>query len=59
MKKPLHVDEELRIRKELGYSDMISQNPIIIIDKLEQNKYEILIKSKTYIDVREILVKIG
>ncbi len=37
----------------------MSLNPIIIIDNLTNAKYEILIKSKTYIDVREILVKIG
>ncbi len=59
MKKPLKIDEELKLRQELGYSGMISLNPIIVIDKLLQEKYEILIKSKTYIDVREILVKIG
>jgi len=58
MKKPLHVEEELELRKKLGSSILISLNPIIIIDKLEFGKYEIIIKSKTYIDVREILVKI-
>lgn len=59
MINPLHVEEELKLRNSLGYSNMISQNPIIIVDKLEKEKYEISIKSKTYIDVREILVKIG
>jgi len=58
MQKPLCIEDELRVRRELGYSDMISQNPIIIINKLDEEKYEISIKSKTYIDVREILVKI-
>ncbi len=57
MKKPLHVEEELDVRAKLGYSKMISTNPIIIIDELEQQKYQISIKSKTYMDVREILVK--
>lgn len=58
LKKPLHVEDELTLRNSLGYSSMISLNPIIIVDKLAQEKYEISIKSKTYIDVREILVKI-
>ncbi len=58
MKKPLHVDEELALRKELSDSSFLSLSPIIIVDKLEDEKYEISIKSKTYIDVREILVKI-
>lgn len=57
MKKPLKIDEELQVREKLSYSKMISQNSIIVIDELEQDNYEILIKSKTYIDIREILIK--
>ena len=59
MKKPLHVEDELSLRRELCSGGLMSLNPIIIIDNLTNAKYEILIKSKTYIDVREILVKIG
>ncbi len=59
MKNPPLIEEEMNVRKMLSYSPMISLNTIIIIDKLEETKFEILIKSKTYIDVRENLVKIG
>lgn len=59
MKKPLRVKDELKLRRELGCSDLMSLNPIIIIDNLTKEKYEISIKSKTYLDIREILAKIG
>ncbi|WP_024954961.1 epoxyqueuosine reductase QueH [Sulfurospirillum arcachonense] len=58
MKKPPLVEEEIRVRKELLLSDMMSLNPIIILDTIEKQKFEILIKSKTYIDIRENLVKV-
>ena len=58
MRKPLLVDDELSLRRLLGYSNFPSLNPIIIVDKIESQKYEISIKSKTYTDIREILVKV-
>jgi predicted adenine nucleotide alpha hydrolase (AANH) superfamily ATPase len=58
MKNPPSIKTELYVRKELSYSDFTSLNPIIVIEKVELCKYELLIKSKTYNDVRENLVKI-
>ena len=58
MKNPLNVEEEMIFRKELSYGYMPSLNPIIILDTIIQEKLEIKIKSKTYIDVREVLVKV-
>ena len=59
MKNPPSINEELNLRRNLSYSLVLSLNPIIIIDELELTKFEITIKAKTYMDVRENLVKIG
>lgn len=58
MKKPPSVKKEIKVRKKLCQSEFLSLNPIIVIEELEVCKYELLIKSKTYTDVRENLVKI-
>jgi len=57
IKTPLHVEHEIKLRYSLSSGFLQTLNPIIVIDKLELKKYEILIKSKTYNDVRENLVK--
>lgn len=58
MQNPPSIEDELKVRKELSYSSMMSLNPIIIIDNLEEVKFDIIIKSKTYTDIRENLVKV-
>jgi predicted adenine nucleotide alpha hydrolase (AANH) superfamily ATPase len=59
IKKAPLVEEEIGVRKKLSSSEMLSLNAIIILDKIETMKLEILIRAKTYNDVRENLVKIG
>ena len=59
MKNPPSVEKEMILRKELSYSVLPSLNPIIILNTITEEKLEIKIKSKTYIDVRENLVKVG
>ncbi len=58
MKNPLSVEYEMIFRKELFCSVFPSLNPIIILNIISEEKLEIKIKSKTYIDVREVLVKV-
>ena len=59
MKKPLHVEEELSLRKTLTSSIFQTINMIVILDSIALEKYEIKLISKTYNDIREVLVKIG
>ena len=58
MKNPPTIKKEIKVRKQLCKGKFLSLNPIIVLKDLEICKYELLIKSKTYIDVRENLVKI-
>lgn len=55
---PPTVKEQLQIRKELSFGDEQSLHPIIVVDDFSSKFYEIILKSKTYTDVRENLVKI-
>jgi predicted adenine nucleotide alpha hydrolase (AANH) superfamily ATPase len=59
LKKPLHVKEELDLRKTLTNTFFQTLNAIIVLDSIEETKYEIKLISKTYSDIREVLVKIG
>lgn len=59
MKKPLHVEDELKLRKALANTIFQTLNPIVVLDSIELKKYEIKLISKTYSDIREVLVKIG
>jgi len=59
MRKPLGVEDEIKLRKCFQESAFLTLNPIIILDNIEVKKYEIKLISKTYSDVREVLVKIG
>ncbi len=55
MRNPLSVEEEISLREEITGSKF-NLSPIIIIDDLEYEKYEIHLNSKIYDDVRENLV---
>ena len=59
MKKPLHVEDELKLRKALTNTIFQTLNPIVILDSIALEKYEIKLISKMYHDIREVLVKIG
>jgi len=59
MIKPLHVEEELNLRKTLAGSMFQTINVIVVLDSIALEKYEIKLISKTYNDIREVLVKIG
>lgn len=59
IKRPLQVEDEIVLRKRLESGVFQTLNPIIVIDNIELKKYEIKLISKTYSDVREVLVKIG
>ena len=58
MKNPPSVEEEMHVRQSLSNSYLSTLNPIIVLDSVEEKKYEILLNAKTYNDVREVLVKI-
>ncbi|WP_331775189.1 epoxyqueuosine reductase QueH [Sulfurospirillum sp. 1612] len=58
MKNPLSVEEEITIRKTLSHSFLPTLSPIIVVDKVCEKKYEIYLKSETYPDIRENLVKL-
>jgi len=59
MKKPLHVESEISLRKTLTNTIFQTLNTIVILDSIALEKYEIKLISKTYSDIREVLVKIG
>ena len=59
MQNPPTFKEEVRLRSLLSNSVLPSLFPIIILDKLEEKKYEIFLNSHVYMDVRENLAKIG
>jgi len=54
---PPSFDEELKVRHLLEL-DLFSLSAILIVDEIPTKKIEILCQSKTYSDVREILVKL-
>ncbi len=58
MRNPLSFEDEIKIRSTLAHSILPTFNPIIILDKIEKQKYEIELNSHIYEDVRENLVKI-
>jgi len=58
MKNPPMIEEEIEVRKRLSISAFFSLNSIIVLNSVEEVKLEILLRAKTYSDVRENLVKI-
>jgi len=58
LKKPLKVEDELKLRRELTKGVYQTLNPVIVLDYMELVRYEVKLISKTYSDVREILVKV-
>jgi predicted adenine nucleotide alpha hydrolase (AANH) superfamily ATPase len=54
---PITLDEENLLRAEIDIS-FFSLSPIIVVDEIFDNKYEIFIDSIIYEDVKEILLKI-
>lgn len=59
MKNPPSIEEEIEVRKKLSSSGFFGLNSIIVLDSIEKIKLEILLRAKTYSDIRENLVKIG
>jgi len=55
MQNPLSIEDEMALREEITGSKF-NLSPIIIIENLEDKKYEIYLNSKIYDDVRENLV---
>jgi predicted adenine nucleotide alpha hydrolase (AANH) superfamily ATPase len=55
-KKPLEIQEELFLRKQIANTDY-NLSPIIILDDFEEVRYDIEINSKIYPDNKEILIK--
>jgi len=58
MKNPPSVEEEIAVRKKLSCGEMLNLNAVIVLNSIEKLKLEILLRAKTYSDVRENLVKI-
>lgn len=58
MKTPLIFEEEIKVRTILSNSPLPTLSPIIVIDEVSEEKYEIYLKSEIYMDIRENLVKI-
>ncbi len=59
MKNPPSFEDEIKIRLALAYSILPTFSPIIVLDEIKEQKYEIKLNSHIYEDVRENLVKIG
>ena len=59
MKNPLLFEDEIKIRLKLAHSILPTFSPIIVLDEIQKQKYEIVLNSDIYEDVRENLVKIG
>lgn len=59
MKNPLTFEDEIKIRSKLANTILPTFSPIIIVDEIKEQKYEIELNSHIYEDVRENLVKIG
>ncbi len=58
IKKPPLVEVEIKVRNLLNGGAFLNLNPIVVLDNIEILKYELIINSKIYSDVRENLVKI-
>jgi len=58
MKSSPSVEDEIKVRSELSSTFIQTLNAIIVLDILEEKKYEIYLNAKTYTDVREVLVNI-
>jgi len=58
MKSSPSVEDEIKVRSELSNTFTQTLNAIIVLDILEEKKYEIYLNAKTYTDVREVLVNI-
>ncbi len=58
MKNPLLFEDEIKIRQMLANSILPTSSPIIILDEIKKQRYEIRLNSHIYEDVRENLVKI-
>jgi len=58
MKNAPSVEDEIKVRNYLSNSYIQTLNTIIVVDIVEERKYEVYLNSKTYTDVREVLVKI-
>jgi predicted adenine nucleotide alpha hydrolase (AANH) superfamily ATPase len=54
---PLSIKEELQLREKINVS-FFSLSPIIIVDDISYEKYEIFVDSVIYQDVKEVLLKI-
>jgi hypothetical protein len=54
---PPPFETELRIRREIE-SDPYSLSAILVVDEIPERKIEILCKSETYGDVREVLLRL-
>ncbi len=59
MKCPLRINDEMRVRASVSSTFLPTLFPIIILDEIKIQKYEIHLNSIIYEDVRENLVKIG
>ncbi|MFK5881648.1 MAG: epoxyqueuosine reductase QueH [Sulfurospirillum sp.] len=59
IKKSLHVEDELKVRTALSSTILPTLSPIVILDDIKTQKYEIYLNAIIYEDVRENLVKIG
>jgi len=53
---PPLFEDELRVRQLLE-ADFFSLSSLLVVDKIPEKRIEILCQSKTYSDVREVLVK--
>lgn len=58
-KNPPKIEDEIKLRTVICNSFLQTLNPIIIVNSLNLEKYEIYINAKTYTDIREVLVKIS
>ncbi|MDD3341974.1 MAG: epoxyqueuosine reductase QueH [Sulfurospirillaceae bacterium] len=59
LRKPPPIEIEIACRQALIGSVVLSLSPIIIVDEIQLEPYEIYAISKTYQDIRENLVLIG
>jgi hypothetical protein len=55
---PPSIESEIKCREALFNSLLLSLSPIIVLDKVDLEHYEIYALSKTYQDIRENLVLI-
>ena len=54
---PPLISAEIQVRKALSGNDFLSLTPIVILDEIEQKgEYIFEVQTKTYMDIREVLV---